>query len=303
MKLLQHASVGMVVLGTLFGGEGGALAQTALAGGTGTSAPSPAQQKYEQALQLLEAGNPKAALATLNAAVAEEPAYAEAYAARGNAQVALNRWNDAVADYAYSLSLSPTMASPLYGLGVSYRAQKEDWLASQYFQLYAESTSEGIPSDMRKRAADSAAELKPHGLRAALHRGAPECHMGTNKQQACGYNCRLGTNGVAACANTPDGACAISGDGHVACSQVAATAPTVAAAGVPTQRVLAIVPPAGANCRSSMDCGSGEFCKDRGDGVRVCMGHGIRGEPCKAAIDCDSMLMCKDRGDGFKVCM
>jgi hypothetical protein len=53
-------------------------------------------------------------------------------------------------------------------------------------------------------------------------------------------------------------------------------------------------------CRSGIDCGSGEFCKDRGDGVKVCMGNGGAGAYCRSGIDCGSGLWC--RGDGVKVC-
>lgn len=59
----------------------------------------------------------------------------------------------------------------------------------------------------------------------------------------------------------------------------------------------------GAYCKSSIDCGSGMFCKDRGDGLKVCMGKGDRGAFCKSSIDCGSGMFCKNRGDGFKVCM
>lgn len=57
-----------------------------------------------------------------------------------------------------------------------------------------------------------------------------------------------------------------------------------------------------AYCSNSLDCGSGEFCKDRGDGMNVCMGKGAQGHYCNSGIDCASMS-CKDPGDGFKVCM
>jgi hypothetical protein len=65
--------------------------------------------------------------------------------------------------------------------------------------------------------------------------------------------------------------------------------------------------PSGGNgnyyCHSSIDCGPGGWCKDRGDGVNVCMSHGSRGEFCQSSIDCGGGLFCKDRGDGMNVCM
>lgn len=49
-----------------------------------------------------------------------------------------------------------------------------------------------------------------------------------------------------------------------------------------------------AGCRSSLDCGSGAFCKDWRS-TRVCMGHGSVGSPCSSSIDCGGGLFC--RGD------
>ncbi len=56
-------------------------------------------------------------------------------------------------------------------------------------------------------------------------------------------------------------------------------------------------------CASGLDCGPREFCKDRGDGLKLCMGNNVRGEFCASGIDCAPSLFCKDRGDGLKVCI
>ena len=56
-------------------------------------------------------------------------------------------------------------------------------------------------------------------------------------------------------------------------------------------------------CTSGIDCGHGSFCRDRGDGVLMCMGQGPTGAPCASGIDCSSGLFCKDRGDGLHLCM
>jgi hypothetical protein len=45
------------------------------------------------------------------------------------------------------------------------------------------------------------------------------CRLGSDGQQACGYDCKIGSDGIAACANTPGGRCAMGSDGHVYCSQ------------------------------------------------------------------------------------
>ena len=59
---------------------------------------------------------------------------------------------------------------------------------------------------------------------------------------------------------------------------------------------------ASSSCRSALDCRSGQFCKDRGDGATVCMGNGGAGSPCTSGIDCGPGQFCKDHG-ATKVCM
>lgn len=56
-------------------------------------------------------------------------------------------------------------------------------------------------------------------------------------------------------------------------------------------------------CKWNTDCGSGGWCRDRGDGVSVCMNQEPRGSFCKWATDCASGLFCRDRGDGLQQCM
>ena len=54
-------------------------------------------------------------------------------------------------------------------------------------------------------------------------------------------------------------------------------------------------------CDSSNDCsGSGAACKDRGDGVMLCMNHEPTGNYCDSGIDCGQALLC--RGDNVKTC-
>lgn len=47
-------------------------------------------------------------------------------------------------------------------------------------------------------------------------------------------------------------------------------------------------------CRSGVDCGPGAFCRDRGDGVNLCMGSGGAGAFCASGIDCGPGLFCRD---------
>ena len=46
---------------------------------------------------------------------------------------------------------------------------------------------------------------------------APECKMGSDGMNACGYNCKLGSNVEAYCSSVPNGACALNADGTFSC--------------------------------------------------------------------------------------
>jgi hypothetical protein len=48
-----------------------------------------------------------------------------------------------------------------------------------------------------------------------------ECRMGADGRVVCGYACRMGSDGVVACADTPNGQCAMGSDGHVVCTRLA----------------------------------------------------------------------------------
>lgn len=50
---------------------------------------------------------------------------------------------------------------------------------------------------------------------------------------------------------------------------------------------------AGSSCRSGLDCGQGQFCKDHGGGVMLCMGNGGDGAPCTSGIDCTFGFFCR----------
>lgn len=65
------------------------------------------------------------------------------------------------------------------------------------------------------------------------------------------------------------------------------------------QQQQQMAPMTGQGCRSSLDCASGQWCKDRGDGANVCMGGGGQGSPCTSSLDCEGMWC---RGSGIKTC-
>lgn len=54
-------------------------------------------------------------------------------------------------------------------------------------------------------------------------------------------------------------------------------------------------------CNNSLDCKPG-FCRDRGDGVHLCMNKGQRGDFCTNGTECGFGLFCKEGPQGLKVC-
>jgi len=56
-------------------------------------------------------------------------------------------------------------------------------------------------------------------------------------------------------------------------------------------------------CDSTIDCSGHGFCKDRGDGVKLCMHEGARGDYCTSTIDCGGGLFCKRGPGGLEICM
>jgi len=53
-------------------------------------------------------------------------------------------------------------------------------------------------------------------------------------------------------------------------------------------------------CKNGLDCSQG-FCKDRGDGVSMCMNDGQKGYFCNSSIDCAAGLFCREVGRN-KIC-
>ncbi len=56
----------------------------------------------------------------------------------------------------------------------------------------------------------------PQGAQTATA-GAPECKMGSDGQNTCGYNCKLGSDGHWYCASKPEGQCALNATGSWTC--------------------------------------------------------------------------------------
>lgn len=68
--------------------------------------------------------------------------------------------------------------------------------------------------------------------------------------------------------------------------------------------VTPVVGTKGGDCKSSLDCGPGEFCKEDSYGIKACMGESHKGMPCSSSIDCGSGMFCTEiDGDAsYKVC-
>jgi hypothetical protein len=68
--------------------------------------------------------------------------------------------------------------------------------------------------------------------------------------------------------------------------------------------VTPVVGTKGGDCKSSLDCGPGEFCKEDSYGYKACMGASHKGMPCSSSIDCGSGMFCHelDNDSSYKVC-
>jgi hypothetical protein len=194
--------------------------------------PDAALQRYRDAVAHVSAGRYQDATLLINQLASEYPKVAELYATRCSAQLGLKQPTYAEADCAYALKLKPTMSTALYGLASAEEALGKKDEAARHFREYEHDPS--ARADLKQQAGKRADALMaamgaaptppppPGPTRAAPTRSSkPECRMGSNGRQACGYNCEIGADGISACADTPDGACAQGADGHVTCTQLA----------------------------------------------------------------------------------
>jgi hypothetical protein len=94
-------------------------------------------------------------------------------------------------------------------------------VSSKWEPLLQSSATCGAPAatpSFSSPPASSSARRRPRVADSSVE---PECRMSTNGQQACGYHCKMGTDGVFVCADTPNGVCAMSTNGRVTCSELA----------------------------------------------------------------------------------
>lgn len=61
-------------------------------------------------------------------------------------------------------------------------------------------------------------------------------------------------------------------------------------------------PPLATSCGSGLDCAGTLTCRDRGDGVKVCMGNGAQGAYCAYGTDCAGALSCRPTYGAIMTC-
>jgi len=216
--------------------------------------PAGATPRYREAVSLISAGRYAEATVILNQVAAEYPKVAELYAARCSAQLGVKQPGYAEADCAYALKLKPSLSMALFGLASAEEQLGKKESAVRHYREYQ--NDPGGRADLKEQAGKRADSISgagsggagatapppppPAGQRQAqvVKKGSskPECKMGKTGRQACGYNCDVGTDGVAACADTPDGSCAKGEDGHVTCTQLAVRGGANAGGAVPECR-------------------------------------------------------------------
>lgn len=180
--------------------------------------------RYNAALQALAQNRPGEASAILDQLIAEAPRVPEYFAARANAQLALQKPAFAAADAAWAVYNKPDLVSARYTLATAEERLGRAESAAHHYRLYAESKHRDVREEYRneawRRALKLAPPVKPPEPATATPTAAttpPTCMMGSNGLNACGYNCRLGSNGRAYCSTRPDATCAMNSDGSFTC--------------------------------------------------------------------------------------
>jgi hypothetical protein len=227
------------------------------------ASPTDPKAAYRLAVQLIAERKYGEATAVLNEVAAKEPRWAEIFSARCSAQLGLKRPDSAAADCRYALQVKPELVVALYGLATAERALGQDAQAAAHFRQYAGSTNPDATLELKAAARKAADELEGTLQPPPPPPPAPVAQQPTAEQWIA-----MGS---------------ATHDAHEAVRRPA------------TPGVVRNV------CSSNLDCGRG-WCKDRGDGVHVCMDRGGQGDFCSSNLDC-GRGWCKDRGDGVHVCM
>ncbi|MFM2152083.1 MAG: hypothetical protein RL199_518 [Pseudomonadota bacterium] len=75
------------------------------------------KELYRKGVGLMAEAKFEEAASVLTSALAQNPAFTNAYVARGGSYLGLKRFEEAAADYRHALTLDATLATPLFGLG------------------------------------------------------------------------------------------------------------------------------------------------------------------------------------------
>ena len=119
-----------------------------------------ARAAYEQGVSQINSAEYAGALQSLNQAIELQPALAMAYAARGSANMGLQRYAAAQSDYEYALRLDANLAAPLYGLGEALEALGRTGEARGYFERYAASAARDARPELQLQARQKAEKLR-----------------------------------------------------------------------------------------------------------------------------------------------
>ncbi len=118
-----------------------------------------AKDAYRRAVQLINSSRYQESLAELNTAIEKNPAYANAYVARGGAYLGLRNYAEAVSDYQKALTINANMATPQFGLGRAYERLGQKASACDAYKKYSASTAPDAQATLRKQADAQATAL------------------------------------------------------------------------------------------------------------------------------------------------
>ncbi len=235
--------------------------------------PDEAKNRYREARDKIAKNDFGGATAILNQLAGQYPKWAAVFSARCVAQAGLRYPQYAVEDCNYALALEPQSAPTLWWLAESEAALGRKEAAAKHYQQYADlRTSEVLPT-YRELALKRAREL---GGAPAAAPAAPEKPAPTDGAK----------NEIPPPPKTQP-------EAH----HEEAPPPRHDPPGPARTATVA------GSCGASGDCHGGQQCKDRGDGVKVCVGKGKNGAFCANSKDCVFPGACKRRHDGVNVCM
>lgn len=110
------------------------------------------QEAYQQATQLISSRKFGEALDVLNGILRQNPKHLSSLSARASLNFALRDYQAATSDYRQVLTLQPSLAAPLYGLGRAYEALGDETRAAQFYDAYLKSNASDVQPQHRANA-------------------------------------------------------------------------------------------------------------------------------------------------------